>query len=100
MVAPIIMPVVMLVPTVMAAMFSADVMPVNPMMPRPVAGDPNHFPVARPIAGAMAVIGPVADLNAEALSANSGSRKKNAGPNQGDEQKFIFNHTLLIRLGR
>jgi hypothetical protein len=48
----------------------------------------------------MAVIGPVAYFNAEALRANSGGRKKNAGPNQGDEKKFIFSHTLLIRLGR
>jgi hypothetical protein len=48
----------------------------------------------------MAVIGPVAYFDAEALRANSGGRKKNAGPNQGDEKKFIFSHTSLIRLGR
>lgn len=69
---------------VTTAMFPAEVMAVNPMTPFPVAGDPNHFKVACPIAGAVPVVRPIAYLNAEALRANSGGRNKNAGRNQGD----------------
>jgi hypothetical protein len=96
-VAPIIMVVV-----VVASILAADVMAVNPVaaVVGPMARDPNHFPVACPITGAMAVIWPVAYLNAEALSADSGCRKKNAGRNQGDDQEFVLNHILLIRLAR
>ena len=94
------MPIIMVV--VVASILAADVMAVNPMaaVVGPMARDPNHFPVACPITGAMAVIWPVAYLNAEALSADSGCRNKNAGRDQGDDQKFVFSHTLLIRLGR
>ena len=61
----VIMPIAMTpVPIVMAA-FSADVLTVNPMMPeaRHVAWDPNHFIVAVPIARAMVVEWPVANLD-------------------------------------
>gem|GEM_PF-4479784 len=45
----------------------------------------------------MSVVRPVADLNAEGLSLNSSDWNKNAGPKQGDQQKFVLNHMLLIR---
>jgi hypothetical protein len=45
----------------------------------------------------MSVVCPVAYFNAEALRGN-GSRKKNAGRNHCDEQKFVFDHTPLIRV--
>jgi hypothetical protein len=48
----------------------------------------------------MSVVCPVAYLNAEALRSNSGGRKKNAGRNQCDEQKFVFNHNPLNSCAR
>jgi hypothetical protein len=92
--------VVTAVPAVVAAVLSADVMAVNPTTSGPVARDPNHFIVARPIAWAMPVVGPVAYLDADALGLNSTKRKKNAGPKKSDEQKFVFNHTPFNRIGR
>ena len=60
----------------MAAMFPTDVVAVNPLMVvvGPMTLHPNHFVIARPIARAVAVIRPVADLNAKALRSR-GSRK-------------------------
>ena len=48
-------------------MFAAPVMAVDPMMTmlRPMAGHPDHFPIAIPVAWAMAVIWPVTDFDAE-----------------------------------
>jgi hypothetical protein len=46
----------------------------------------------------MPVVGPIAYRDADALGRNSSDRNKNAGPKQGDEQKFVFDHTLLIRI--
>jgi hypothetical protein len=59
---------------VMPAMLAADVVAVDPMMPggRHVAGDPNHFGVACPVARAMAVEWPVTDFDLDALRANRG----------------------------
>ncbi|HTE93706.1 MAG TPA: hypothetical protein VK678_09380 [Bradyrhizobium sp.] len=103
-IASVVMPIhiVMAIHVVMATMLAADVVAVNPLsaVVGPVARDPNHFPVARPIAGTMAVIRPIAYLNAETLRTNRACRNKNAGRNQGDEQKFVFNHTWLIRAAR
>jgi hypothetical protein len=50
---------------VVLAVFTADVLAVNPMMPeaRHVARDPDHFIVAVPIARAMVVERPVANLD-------------------------------------
>jgi hypothetical protein len=47
------------------AVFPADVLAMDPMMPetRHMARDPNHFVVAVPIAGAMVVKRPVANLD-------------------------------------
>jgi hypothetical protein len=53
------MTVLPVVPTV----FPADVLAVNPIMPLFVARDPYHFIVAVPIAGAMVVEWPVANLD-------------------------------------
>ena len=77
---------------IVPAMFSADIVAVNPTMPtRHVARDPNHFIVVRPIARAMVVEWPVANLDFETIRSNSG-RNKNTRRNKGDEQKFVFNH--------
>jgi hypothetical protein len=81
---------------VVAAMFAADVLAVNPMMPRHVAGHPNHFRITGPITRAVIVKWPVANLDFEA-SGPGGSRKKNSRRNKGDDHKFVFNHTLLLR---
>jgi hypothetical protein len=98
-IASIIAAVVVAIHIVMATMFPADVMAVDPLpaVVGPMARDPNHFPIACPIAGTMAVIGPIAYLNAKTLRANRACRNKNAGRNQGDEQKFVFNHTPFNR---
>jgi hypothetical protein len=79
----------------MVAVFTANVMAMDPLMVviGPMAPHPNHFVVARPIARAVAVVRPVADLNAKALRSRSG-RKKNTGRNCGDQQKFFRNHNL------
>lgn len=90
---PIIMSVVMAIPVVVVAMFAADVMAVNPLLAviGPMARNPNHFPIARPIASAMAVIGPVAYFDAEALR-RDGSRENDARGRDRGEQKFFRNH--------
>lgn len=41
----------------------------------------------------MAVEWPVANLDLNAIRSNS-SRKKNTRRNNGDEQKFVFNHYI------
>jgi hypothetical protein len=58
------------------AMFSANVVAVDPLMVvvGPMAADPNHFIVAAIIARAVAVIRPVTDLNAEALRSRGGRK--------------------------
>jgi hypothetical protein len=94
----IITSVVIVIPMVVAAMFAADVMAVNPLLVvvGPMAGDPNHFPVARPVASAMAIIGTVPYFNAEALCRNR-SRENDAGGRNCPKQKFFRNHMCLIR---
>ena len=85
--------IIMLAVQVVVVVFPADVMAVDPVMPdaRHVARDPNHFIAAAPIARAMVVIWPVANLDFDASRSNSGG-KKNIRRNNGDEQKFVFNH--------
>lgn len=84
--------VVSIIAIVVASVFTADVMAVDPMMARcHVARDPNHFVVASPIARAMAVVWPVANLDLDAIRSNSGWNKNTRG-NKGDEQKFVFYH--------
>jgi hypothetical protein len=58
------------------AMFPADVVAVNPclVVVGPMAGDPNHFIIATPVVWPVAVIRPVAYLNAKALRSR-GDRK-------------------------
>lgn len=79
------------------AVFPADVMAVDPMMPeaRHMSRDPNHFIVVGPIPRAMAVEWPVANLDFDAIRSNSG-RNKNTRANNGNEQKFVVNHVPLI----
>jgi hypothetical protein len=84
--------IIMVVVPAVPAVFRADVMAVNPMMSvRHVARDPKHFIVAGPIARAMVVVWPVANLDLNPLGSNSG-RKKETRRNNGDEQKFVFDH--------
>jgi hypothetical protein len=45
----------------------------------------------------MSVIRSIAYRNADALRWNGG-RKENTGRNHANEQKFVFDHTLLIRV--
>ena len=49
----------------MMTVFATFVVAVNPVMPvfTPMTRDPDHFPVACPISGAMSVIGTVPDLD-------------------------------------
>jgi hypothetical protein len=84
--------VIMMAIAFVLAVFAADVMTVHPMIPvGHVAGDPNHLVITVPIAWAMAVIRPVADLDINADCSNSG-RNENARHQNGGEQKFAFNH--------
>lgn len=80
---------------VVLVVLSADVLPMNPMMSevRHVPRDPNHFIAAVPIVRAMVVIWPVAKLDGDALCSHS-NWSENARCNNGDEQKFVFNHSL------
>lgn len=55
--------IIMAVLPVVLAVFPADVPAVSPMMPLVVARDPDHFIVAVPIARAMVVERPVANLD-------------------------------------
>lgn len=85
-VVPIVVPIVaaitaiieslIMVAVPMPAVFPADVMAVNPcpVVVCPMAGDPNHLIIARPITRAVAVIRPVTDLNAKALSSRGGRK--------------------------
>jgi hypothetical protein len=89
-VVPIIMAIV--VSIIMAAVFPANILAVNPMVPaRHVARDPDHFIVIVPIALAMVVEWSVANLDLDAIRSNGG-RNKNARRNNDSEQKFVFNH--------
>jgi len=65
-----------LIMVMISAMFSADVLAVNPLMVvvGPMAGDPNHFIFATVVAWAVAVIRPVAYLNAKALRSRGGRK--------------------------
>jgi hypothetical protein len=90
---PIIAAVVTLIMTFivtafpMPAVLATDVMTVDPLLAvmRPMTWNPSHFPIARPIARAMAVIRPVAYFDAEALR-RDGSRKNDAGGRDRGEQ--------------
>lgn len=72
----IIVSLIMMALPITPAMFSADVMAVNPcpVVVCPMAGYPNHLIITRPIARAVAVIWPVTDLNAKALSSRGGRK--------------------------
>ena len=91
----IVLLISMTVLPVVPALFPADVLAMNPMMPLAVARCPDHFIVAVPIACAMVVEWPVANLDLNAIRSNSGG-KKNTRRNNGDEQKFVSNHQLVF----
>ena len=82
------------------AMFAADVVAMDPMMSnvRHVPGNPDHLIVAVPITCAVVVKGPVPDLDFNSIRSNEGG-EKHARHQNGREQKFIFDHPLLI-MGR
>ena len=67
----IVLIVMMMVPIVLT-MFSPNVVAVDPMLPvsRHVTRDPDHGVIAVPIAGPVAVIGAVADLNLDLACAD------------------------------
>jgi hypothetical protein len=75
------------------AVFSADILAMNPMVPvmRHMARNPDHLIVAVPIVLSMVVKRPVANLDLNATRSNSG-RNKNARHQNGGEQKFAFYH--------
>jgi len=60
----VVLLIIMTVLPVVPALFAADILAVNPVpVARHVARDPNHFIVAVPIARAMRVEWPVANLD-------------------------------------
>lgn len=71
-------------------MFAADVVAVNPMMMilRPMAGHPDHLIITGPIAGAMGVVRPVADFDADPCRLGSGPESKARGADRGEQQCF------------
>jgi hypothetical protein len=87
----------MIIPVMMAirvvpSMFAADVMSMDPVtVPGAVAGYPDHLVIAVPIAGTMAVVGPVTDLYTEFIGPESG-RQNNTRSHQGDEKESILLH--------
>ena len=65
--------IIMAVLPVEPAVFPADILAVNPVpVARHVTRDPDHFIVVVPIARAVVVEWPVADLDCDALRSNSG----------------------------
>lgn len=80
---------------IVAAMFSADIMAVNPMVPKAghVAGYPDHFVFTTPIARAMIIKWAVANFDLDAIGSNS-CRDQNARRQNGQEQKFVFRHAV------
>jgi hypothetical protein len=67
---------------IMAAMLTAEVMTVDPMMTviRPMAGHPDHLVFALPVTWAMAVVWPVTEFDSKSLRLNGGpeSEARNA----------------------
>jgi hypothetical protein len=65
------------IPITMTAVLPADIMAVNPTMPkaRPMAWHPHHFIVAVPVTRAMGVVRPVASFDYNAIRSNSGGNK-------------------------
>lgn len=80
-----VVPVIVMTVPVVPAVFPANIMAVNPTMAvRHVAWHPNSFIVASPIASAMVIEWPVANLDFKALRSHS-DRKKDTRSNDGDE---------------
>jgi hypothetical protein len=71
-----IIEVLVMVAVPMLAMFAPDVMAVSPcpVVVGPMACDPDHFVVPTIVARAVAVIRPVANLNAKALRSRGGRK--------------------------
>ena len=71
-----IVEVLVMVAVPMLAMLPTDVVAMNPVMVvvGPMACDPDHFVVATVVARAVAVIRPVANLNAKALRSRGGRK--------------------------
>jgi hypothetical protein len=84
--------IVIVVVIIVVAVLAADVMTMDPMVAvSHMAWSPCHFIVARPIARAMIVEWPVANLDFDPLRSNSGG-KQDARRNNGDEKKFVCSH--------
>ncbi len=87
----VVMMIIMMV-RVVVAMFSADVLTVNPVsVVRHVTGNPDHLIVALPIVRAMVIVRLVANVDLNSTR-SKGGRKKNARHQNGSEQQFAFNH--------
>ena len=78
--------IIMFVPPIKVAMFPANVLAVNPMMPeaRDMPRNPVHFITAVPVTFAMAVKRTVADLNLNAIGPN-GRRDQKTRSDDGRE---------------
>lgn len=88
----IVIVVMIVMAIIVVAVLAADVMTMDPMVAvSHMAWSPCHFIVARPIARAMIVEWPVANLDFDPLRSNGGG-KKDARRNNGDEKKFVYSH--------
>ena len=98
----IIVSVIMTPAPVVSTVFPANIMAVNPMMPkaRRMAWHPHHFILAIPITRAMGVVWPVASFDYDAIRSNNGW-KNDTCRNHNDKQKFVFDHytALFVRAG-
>jgi hypothetical protein len=87
----VVVAVVVVVVTVM--MFAASVVTVNPVMAvfTPMPGNPDHFPVAIPIACAMGVVRTIANLDPD-ICGSEDRRQRQASYERYNKQKFFLRH--------
>lgn len=83
--------VVVMISIVVMAMVAAAIMTVDPMAMRFMAGNPDHFPVAVPIAFAVVIIRAIADVNFQARSIQS-CRQGDAGRQSSNNNQFLYGH--------
>jgi len=67
--------------------FAADVVAVDPMMVMisPMAGHPDHFVFATPVARAMGVIWLVTDFDADPCRLDGGPESETRGADRGEQ---------------
>ena len=83
-----------IVVTMVAAMFPALVMTVDPVVAvvRPMARDPDHFIFALPVTRAMTVIRPVTEFDAKSRVCRKRGPESEARRNKRNEQYCFVNH--------